>query len=388
MFETRTRRHPVQTFQFWFVVLTSFVGMTIWKLDLLTLPRAIPEMVQDEPMPPPPGEEEAIASTDLDPLPAPVQPVELASESGPVMSPIARQLAEHTANAHAPDESTREDQEMMTVSGSETLPREPAHDPSAAPIMTASAESADTPVASTVSRPPKQDVIDLARVDLLVQQGEEVAAQRLMSEWYWKMPACRPQLMDRLNVLARRIFFQNEIHYMDPHVVQFGNRLENIAETCRVTPEYLQRLNRLESTTLKVGQVLKVIQGPFSAVVDLSDREMTLHAQGYFVARFAVGSGDEQAVPQGTFHITEKQRSLNAAGKPVTPASGMSSSLAGSWMRLMDATGALPPFEIRAVPDLSRPGRIDGPAGLLLRDRELEAVFDLLLIGSDVVIQP
>ncbi len=56
------------------------------------------------------------------------------------------------------------------------------------------------------------------------------------------------------------------------------------------------------------GQKLKVIKGPFAAVVDLSDMELTIHSHGHFVALFPVGIGKDIASPVGNFKVADKLR--------------------------------------------------------------------------------
>lgn len=388
MFDIRHRRHPVQTFQFWFVVLTSFVGVAVWKLDLLSFPRPLPEMVEEEPMPPPPGGEATAALdafADPEAAPAPAENVEQVSESGPAMSPIARQLADQTDSSEADYSILAAQRDAAPVAEEVSRPDPQPGLVTAPPVVTASAELTPQTRANPVRSRQKPPELDLAEVDQLVHQGEEVAAQRLMSGWYWKNPESRPQIMDRLNVLARRIYFQGDIHYMDPYAVQFGDRLEKVAAAWRVTPEYLLRLNRLSSPSLKVGQVLKVIQGPFGAVVNLGQQEMTVHAQGYFVARFGVAVQNDINLPLGKFRVVEK---LRAGSSPVKTVSGSSPGnlVSSTCIRLRDESGA--DFWIHGGGGLNSVATSTNPGELQLGDRELEALFDLLLIDSEVLIQP
>jgi len=397
MFDTRVRRHPVQTFEFWFVVLTSFVVVTVWKLDLFSFAQPVPVLqLDEEPMPPPPGGgNAALLATDEA---APHQSVEMEADVGPIMSPIARQLADPIQVAAALDNPAvvgsgppsvlrhspvpvESENPIATASAQMIVPEKPHLEsvPAAAPRQEKKpAENQAGKVASA------NEEIHLEEVDRLVRRGEEVAAQRMMSEWYWRRPETRPQLMDRLNVLARRIYFRPEIHYTDPYVVRFGDTLGKIASQYQVTPEYLMRLNRLSSEALTTAQNLKVIQGPFGAIVNIGNQQMTVHAQGYFVASFPVQFDPASPLPQGVLHVTRKHSGI--ARNLASPAN---STMGVRVLELNNEQETLSGCTIYGANIPREDGRMAGrKGGLQLGIREADAVYDLLIIGSQVIIQP
>ena len=93
---------------------------------------------------------------------------------------------------------------------------------------------------------------------------------------------------------------------MDAYQVQPGDMLQKIAGQYDVTWQYLAKLNRVDPRKVRAGQRLKVIKGPFSAIVDLSDYEITIHAHGYYVTRYPVGIGKDGSSPIGKFTVQEK----------------------------------------------------------------------------------
>jgi hypothetical protein len=113
-------------------------------------------------------------------------------------------------------------------------------------------------------------------------------------------------IADRIEMTAQSIYFSPQPHYMDAYVVKSGDQLRLISDKYRVPWEFLVRLNRIEPTKIRENQKLKVIKGPFSAVVDLSDYELTIHAHGYYVKKYTVGTGKNNATPLGKFAVLEK----------------------------------------------------------------------------------
>lgn len=381
MFESRPHRHPVQTFQFWFIVLTCFCGVTAWKLDLLSWspPSHSPRILTDEPLPPPPPDTARLIPRDLadtppEPASAPLAPPSESSLApGQRVVPIAGE--ESAFDAPPPQRVIR------TASAEVVAP------PSGMPPESREART-ELPAASQAP-PPSQPGLDLPAVDRLIDAGDDVNANRQLSSWYWQQPEHRPELMDRLNLLASRIYFQPQPHYMEPYVVQFGERLETIAKKYNVPWEYLAKLNRIEPQRIQAGQKLKVIQGPFSAVVDLSDYELTVHAHGYYVTRFSVGIGKDGSTPTGTFRVTDKVTDPDYYGPDgVIAHDDPANPLGERWLAINNAQGTLQGYGIHGTTDPSSIGKSESQGCLRLRDREIEALYDFLTVGSEVIIKP
>jgi LysM repeat protein len=336
MFDAQPRRHPVQTFQFWFAIVLCAGIVLAWRFEMVPFSRSetafdpIPEFIEDEPMPPPPeGGDNEIELADwpddepdlLSGLPGPPdspgQPMappqgEPSVPEQDAPAPWARQSVQTAAATTDPD---RERQPVAAASAS-TLSNDRDEDvarkdfPGETPAREtdrASSERPDSDAASAGRHAgPTDSGIHLDEVNRLIADGEDVAAHRRLSTWYWQHPEQRERFQDRLDLLARRIYFQPKPHYIAPYRVQSGDRMETIAREYRQSWEYLAKLNRVDPERIQAGQELKVLQGPFSVVVDLSRFELTVHAHGYYVTRFPVGIGKEGATPVGTFRVTDK----------------------------------------------------------------------------------
>ena len=235
-----------------------------------------------------------------------------------------------------------------------------------------------TPQSTTTAGEP----VDFTTIDQLITDGEDVEANFQLSNLYWKRPEIRDQLMKRLSVVAYRIYFAPQPHYMDGHVVQGGDQLQNIAKDYDVSWEYLAKLNRTDAKKIRPGQKLKVIRGPFAAVVDLSDREMTIHSHGHYVARFEVGIGKDSSAPIGTHKVIEKLRDPTYYGPEGVIANDDSANPLGDyWLDLGDNYG------IHGTIDDASISQAESQGCIRMKNRDIADVYDLLTPGSEVLIR-
>jgi lipoprotein-anchoring transpeptidase ErfK/SrfK len=242
-----------------------------------------------------------------------------------------------------------------------------------------------TSVAADPSPVAAAATVDFTAIDALLETGTpdaDIEALRTLSQMYWEQPETRAQLKERINPTSRRIYFQPQPHYMDPHEVEAGDTLEVIAGQYNVSWEYLARLNRIDAGKIRPGQKLKVIKGPFAAIVDLSDYELTLHCHGYYVYRFPVGLGKDGATPTGTFHVQDKvvnppyngPEGAIAADDPANP-------IGERWISLGDGYGIHGTIEPDSI------GRSESRGCVRMHNKDVEIVYDLITVGSEVVIQ-
>ncbi|MEM7755125.1 MAG: L,D-transpeptidase family protein [Planctomycetota bacterium] len=107
------------------------------------------------------------------------------------------------------------------------------------------------------------------------------------------------------------------------YVVQSGDALSRISGRMGEGTHWklIQRVNRLSSPNrIRVGQSLKVIQGPFHAVVDKSDYRLDLYhgpaenSQNWtYVTSFPVGLGADGSTPSGRFVVRPASKLENPA---------------------------------------------------------------------------
>lgn len=220
--------------------------------------------------------------------------------------------------------------------------------------------------------------------DEKLQAGEVLAAHRILSEAYWKRRADRGELVERLDRSAATIFFQSQPHFVEPYLIEPGDRLEQIAEHYKVTWEYLSKLNRVDPKRIQAGRRLKVVRGPFSAVVEVDDFSITVHLQGYYVRRFPVGVGRDRSSPIGRFAVlnkvvnpqyTDPDGRVIAGDDPANP-------LGERWIDLGNSYGIHGTIEPDSI------GHAASRGCIRLNDKDVVNVYDFLRVGSEVVIRP
>ncbi|MCH2200694.1 MAG: L,D-transpeptidase family protein [Fuerstiella sp.] len=224
----------------------------------------------------------------------------------------------------------------------------------------------------------------LRKVDLLMGQEKIVDAHNVLSNLYWKQPDVRPVLKDRIEFAAAEIFSDPHRHFGAPYLVEPGDTLESIGRKHNISWQYLGRLNRIEPNELQAGQKLKVMHGPFSAIVDLSRFELTIHAHGYFVQRYDIGTGEGDRTPVGQFTVQEKIENptwYNPDGGQVDRDDPLNP-LGEYWIGLGDHIG------IHGTIDLQSIGSARSRGCIHMRDADIAEVFALLGHGASVRIRP
>lgn len=418
MFDAQPRRHPLQTFQFWFAITLCAGIVLAWRFEMVpfagseTVSDAVPDF-QDEPMPPPPDDdfgdlELSAMAPDQDEerlvdLPDPgsslAQPAAPLQEESSVPlqdapAPRATQNIQNVSRESDPDH----DRKSILAASAESLTGyrdddgASEGDSSAPPLRGAVRSSSDRMRPDDASNERSSGTtnpdIDLDDVDRLIANGEDVTAHRRLSTWYWQHPEQRRRFQDRLDLLSRRIYFQPRPHYIEPHRIQFGDRLETVAREYRQSWEYLAKLNRVDPQRIQPGQDLKVLQGPFSVVVDLNRFELTVHAHGYYVTRFPVGIGKEGATPVGTFRVTDKVTDPTYYGEDgIISHDDPANPLGKHWLAINNAEGTLQGYGIHGTIEPSSIGKAISKGCIRLNDRDIADLYDLLTVGSEVIIR-
>jgi len=133
----------------------------------------------------------------------------------------------------------------------------------------------------------------------------------------------------------------------DVHVARYtikpGDTLGKIAKANRVSAGLLASINNIENVNLiRAGQVIKVIHGPFRAVVHKREYVLDVYLGDTFVTHFKVGLGADDGTPAGLWHVGTKLRNptyypprggqMIAADDPTNP-------LGERWIALIGADG-------------------------------------------------
>lgn len=225
--------------------------------------------------------------------------------------------------------------------------------------------------------------LDLSIVRRMIQNGDDMKAHRILSDWYWKFPENRALFQKDLDDLATRIYFSPQPHYEEPYLIQPGDRLSNIANEYQVSWRYLSKLNQVDPRKIRAGKKLKVFQGPFSVVIDLSDFELTVHNNGLYVKQYKIGIGKQNSSPVGEFSVREKLENPTYYGTDgnVVDADDPLNPLGERWIDIGDGFGIHGTVDPRSV------GGMHSKGCIRMLNSDVEEVYDLLTLGSSVKIQ-
>jgi len=224
----------------------------------------------------------------------------------------------------------------------------------------------------------------LQQIDAALAKPDDLTALRLLSELYWNKPQARPLIQQKIQTTAERVFFSPRPHYLDPYVIQGGDQLSKVAKKYQISWQYLARLNQINPRRLRQGQRLKVIQGPFAAVVSLKAYEITVHLKGYYVKTYRVGLGKNNSTPTGKFKVLNKvvnPQYTDPDGR-VIAGDDPSNPLGERWLDLGNSYGIHGTIEPESI------GQSQSRGCVRLLNEDVEELYDLLTVGSEVVIQP
>jgi lipoprotein-anchoring transpeptidase ErfK/SrfK len=182
---------------------------------------------------------------------------------------------------------------------------------------TAAPEAAATePTVSVPARPAEPEVS--AEVKALIEQavearraGNVIASRDLLND-VLKHPlseAVREEVKSQLSKLSERWLLSKEVMTNDTlteiYKVKQGDLLANIGNECKVPYQILQQINGIQRPEqLQAGQAIKIIRGPFNAVVSRSRFTLDLYLQDKFVKSYKVGLGlPDRQTPTGLWRV-------------------------------------------------------------------------------------
>ena len=264
---------------------------------------------------------------------------------------------------------------------------------------------AQPPAAAPSPRPsgPLAEGMKLIEDNKLVE-GRAALSKLLFSGDASLTPADAQAIRDTLASVNKTLIFSTRLLTGDPlveaYVVQPGDSYTRIAPKVKLPPSALQVINQIDSRKLQVGQRLKLVKGPFHAIITKHEYRMDLYLNGpdnapVYVTSFPVGLGENNSTPTGRFSIKDKTpkpgwtnprtNETFAPGDPKNP-------IGAYWIRLVgteDATRDVQGYGIHGTIEPDSIGKQMSMGCIRLRDADIEAVFNLLTDGATtVVIKP
>lgn len=160
------------------------------------------------------------------------------------------------------------------------------------------------------------------RAESLIRAGEQaaarddpVAARTHFSEAI-ALGVAEPELFHlraELTRLGNETVFSARAFENDPfisrYVVKPGDTLGKIAKANQVSADLLAAVNNIaDKNRIRAGQVIKVVKGPFRAVVEKEAYSLDVYLGNTFLKHFKVGLGADGSTPTGEWRVGTKLR--------------------------------------------------------------------------------
>jgi lipoprotein-anchoring transpeptidase ErfK/SrfK len=238
----------------------------------------------------------------------------------------------------------------------------------------------------------------LSQAQRASQQGDLITARTAYSAALDKHlpPGQEDQIRTELTKLADETIFSPRRAPGDPLtdtcVVQPGQTLRTIATQYKITDNLLAKINGIANRQLiRAGQTLKVVHGPFHAVVDKSDHCIYAYLQDVLVRSYRVGLGANDSTPTGQWRVKDKL--INPTyypprGGTVIAADDPNNPLAERWIGLEGVSGPAKGqdrYGIHGTIDPDSIGKSVSMGCIRLHNPDVEELFDMLIVTDSLV---
>jgi lipoprotein-anchoring transpeptidase ErfK/SrfK len=367
-----------------------------------TSPQAAPAPVVAEPtalITRTPTERVASADSSRTKSPAPTAPLPtLAAAGAPILAAVSdagegdsTALAQWASSARKPGTDPALSSNAASLAGNSSTTSSPP-----ARAVAPSATPAVAPVA--VSADPSGDA--KARIDT----GDFITARQILND---ALIAGRPDadnLKTQIEQLNQTLVFSPRRIPEDPwggiYQVASGERLGSIANRCNVPWELLARINNVTPKKLRAGQWIKLVKGPFHAVVTKHAFRMDLYlgAPGgpgsMFIRSFPVGLGKDNSTPTGLWLCKSGDKIRNPRyypprGGDIIAPDDPKNPLGGYWIAIEGAEGQAlgkESYGIHGTIDPTSIGKMESMGCIRLKPEDIALVFDMLTDGKSKIV--
>ncbi|MBF0512236.1 MAG: L,D-transpeptidase family protein [Candidatus Omnitrophica bacterium] len=164
-----------------------------------------------------------------------------------------------------------------------------------------------------------------------------------------------------------------------------GDSLGKLARKYKTTTQLIKRANGLKSDVIRTGEKLRIWTAPFTVLVSKSQNVLFVKSKEEVVKIYHVSTGRDNITPAGTFHIASKIENpvwFKNGGAPI-PSESPENELGTRWMGFDTDThygihGTLHPESI---------GKQVTAGCVRLKNSDVEELFDMIPLGTEVIIQ-
>jgi lipoprotein-anchoring transpeptidase ErfK/SrfK len=164
-----------------------------------------------------------------------------------------------------------------------------------------------------------------------------------------------------------------------------GDSLGKLARKYHTTPQLIKRANGLKSDVIRTGEKLRIWTGPFNILVNKSQNVLFLKSGEEVLKIYRVSTGKNNITPVGSFKIAskiEKPVWFRNGGAPI-PSESPDNELGSRWMGF----DTDPHYGIHGTLHPETIGQQVTAGCVRLANHDVEELFDIIPIGTEVVIQ-
>jgi LysM repeat protein len=208
-----------------------------------------------------------------------------------------------------------------------------------------------------------------------------------------------------MSEINQTVIFSPRSFAADPfsgtYAVKQGDSLAKIAAAYNTTWELLGRINGIEPRRLRYGSVVKVVRGPFFAVVNKQAFTMDIYLGALppdkgsmYVMTMSVGLGKDDSTPTGLWAVGHNAKLRHPTyyppegGQPIE-ADDPANPLGGYWVGLTGVDGQAvgrTSYGIHGTIDQSSIGHQASLGCIRLKAGDIPLVFDLMVEGKSMVL--
>jgi lipoprotein-anchoring transpeptidase ErfK/SrfK len=255
--------------------------------------------------------------------------------------------------------------------------------------------------------PPPQVVVTPPLVEARARLADDpLATRRILSGELLAGHLSGAELDEARELLSKaneQLIFSPRVFRDDPfasaYTIQAGDRIVKIAAAYGMSPELLMRINNIpDPRRIRPGQQIKVIRGPFHAVVGKHQFTMDIYlgapggAGSTFITSYRVGLGKDDSTPLGSWKAAGKLKNpayYSPRGEGIIAADDPKNPLGEYWIGLTGIDGGAVgknSYGIHGTIDAASIGREESMGCIRMRNEDVAVVYELLVEGRSTII--
>lgn len=400
----RSRRTRASRAILAFVVIAIAIG-AVFQFHRIKNAAAAPAKSQATVPPPLPGMGTTIATP-----PKPAVAPAAAAPSFPAITPLVSQTpASSAAPSTRPSEASGHTAVVAVAtpvaSGASAAP---GSNPPSNGFVSASAVAArPTTVVERPAAPASAHPLTDAKTK--ADAGDLLSARGTLNDALLAGSADAESLKKQIAQLNQTLVFSPKHFANDPfggvYTVKPGQKLAQIAAQHDITWQLLLRLNGLsDPRKLRAGQSLKILKGPFHAVISKSKFTMDIYlgspptttgpadGNSLYVTTYNVGLGKDDSTPTGSWAIKDKVTHptyYSPRGEGVINADDPKNPLGTHWLGLTGTDGhavGKASYGIHGTIEPDSIGKMSSMGCIRLRNEDIALVYELLIETKSTVL--